>query len=527
MLQRPRHFHPRFVHCLAVAAMLAVPVRAEEVTNFYIREFRVSGGKQLKKLEIEQAVYPFLGPGRTANDVDQARAVLEKSYHDQGLQTVSVVIPQQDPQSGVIRLEVVEGRVGRLRVNGAKFFLPSQIKREAPSLAEGKVPDMKQVTREIVALNRLGDRRVTPVLKVGQVPGTVDIDLNVEDKFPLHGSLELNNRYSANTVPLRLSGALSYGNFFQKGHTGGLSFQLAPENTADALVFSGYYLARVSDGISLLIQGTKQDSDISTLGGSAVVGRGQVFGLRAIYDLPTSTSYYQTFSLGIDYKNFTEDIVIGKDVISAPIEYYPLSANYSASVIGEKSFTEINTSLNFHLRGIGSGQQDYARKRFNAAGSYLYLRSDVSNTLDLANGLQFFGKIQGQLASQPLINAEQFSGGGLGTVRGYLESTSLGDNGIFATAELRSPSLIGAPGKKNPKSDEWRFYAFADAGIVKIYEPLPAQASRFSLASAGAGTRFKVLSHYNGSVDLAVPLIEQANAKVGDIHLTFRGWAEF
>ena len=36
-------------------------------------------------------------------------------------------------------------------------------------------------------------------------------------------------------------------------------------------------------------------------------------------------------------------------------------------------------------------------------------------------GISFFAKVQGQIADQPLVNSEQFAGGGLGTVRGYFE----------------------------------------------------------------------------------------------------------
>ena len=510
--------------CLGVFSPI---LTAQEIASFYIRQYRVEGARRLKNLEVEEAVYPYLGPARTPDDVEQARLALEKAYHDKGFQTVSVAVPPQDPRRGVIRMQVVEGKVGRLRVNGARFFLPSQIKREAPSFAEGRVPDMNQVSRDIVGLNRLSDRRVTPVLRQGAEPGTVDIDLNVEDKLPLHGSLELNNRYSSNTTPLRVNASLSYGNLFQKGHTGGLSFQVAPENTNDALVYSGYYLARVSSGVSLMIQGTKQNSNVSTLGGGAVGGRGDVVGLRALYDLPSTAKFYQNFSLGIDYKNFAEDIVIGKDTISSPIEYYPLSANYGATWIAENGFTAVNASLNFSLRGVGSSEQDYANKRYNADSNYVYLRSDLAHTHDMKGGSQIFGKIQGQLASQPLVNAEQIAGGGLDTVRGYLEATVLGDNGISGTAELRSPSLIGKPDKANAGADQWRFYAFSDAALVGIYDALPSQQERFGLASVGVGTRFSVLKHYNGSLDVAVPLIDQADTDSGDIRVTFRSWADF
>jgi hemolysin activation/secretion protein len=505
---------------------------AEEPVTFYIREYRIDGAQRLKKLEVEEAVYPYLGPMRTPDDVESARVALEKTYHDKGYQTVSVVVPQQDPRRGIIRLEVVEGKVGRLRVNGARWFLPSSIKRDAPSLAEGSVPNMKQVEKEIIALNRLSDRRVTPVLRQGVEPGTVDIDLNVEDKRPLHGSLELNNRYSANTTPLRLNGSLSYGNMFQLGHTLGLSGQIAPENINDALVYSGYYLARVSDGLSLMAQATKQDSNVSTLGGGAVAGNGDIVGLRALFDLPTTAKFYQNITLGIDWKNMEEDIVIGGDIISSPIEYYPISASYAATWTGDKGFTALNASLNFSLRGVGADEQDYANKRFNADGSYIYLRTDLAHTRDLDKGWQLFGKIQGQLSSQPLINTEQFAGGGLDTARGYLEATVLGDNALFGTVELLGPSLIGSSGRSPAaetvgKQDEWRFYAFTDAGVAGIYDALPGQDSTYSLASFGIGSRVNVFKHYNGSVDVAVPLIEEADTDAGEVRVTFRGWADF
>ncbi|MCW1911943.1 hypothetical protein OJ996_00050 [Luteolibacter sp. GHJ8] len=500
---------------------------AEEAPLYFIREYRVQGSTKLTPLEIEEAVYPFLGPGRTTGDVDQARAALEKAFRDKGYATVSVSIPVQDPKSGVIRLEVTEGKVARLRVNGSRYFLPSRIKSEVPSLAEGEVPNFNAVKKEIMALNRQADRRVTPSLSPGALPGTVDIDLKVEDELPLHGSLELNNRYNANTTPLRVNAALSYSNLFQLGHTIGGNLQIAPERPDDALVYSGYYMARVSDSVTLMLQGTKQHSDISTLGGAAVVAPGETIGLRALYDLPSKEGFYQTLSLGIDYKSFDQDLRIGNTVGKTPITYYPISANYGASWTKPNSFTEANLSLNFHLRGMGSDQAEFDAKRYQADGSFIFLRGDVSHTRDLTDGSQLFGKIQGQVSSQPLINSEQIAGGGLGNARGYLEATALGDNGLFATAEYRSPSFTGEKSSTAKRADEWRVHAFIDGGTVTVLDALPSQKSFYNFLSAGAGTRFRYRQHYNGSLDVAMPFTTQAEAESGDIRITFRGWAEF
>ncbi|HTA66448.1 MAG TPA: POTRA domain-containing protein, partial [Xanthomonadaceae bacterium] len=155
--------------------------------------FQVLGSSKLTVADIERAVYPFEGPKRTEADVESARAALQALYDKRGFPTVSVTVPAQDARTGLITLQVDEQRIGRLRVVGAKYFSPDDIARSAPSLAEGGVPNFKDVQHDIVELNQLPDRRVTPQIKAGTAPGTVDVDLDVQDTLPLHGSLELNN----------------------------------------------------------------------------------------------------------------------------------------------------------------------------------------------------------------------------------------------------------------------------------------------------------------------------------------------
>ena len=123
-----------------------------------------------------------------------------------------------------------------------------------------------------------------------------------------------------------------------------------------------------------------------------------------------------------------------------------------------------------------------------------------------------------------MLNSEQISGGGLATVRGYPESSVLGDNGIFASGELRTPSLgFWSHGK----IQDWRFYAFGDWGMVSIIDPLPEQQQEFTLASFGFGVKMKLLDYLNGSLDLGIPLISQGINRPYDPRITFRVWAQF
>jgi len=378
-------------------------------TTFYIKQIRVRGSKLLSAGEIENIIYPFLGPGRSLDDLEEARGALEKAFKDKGYQTVAVEIPQQNGTRGIIFMDVVENRIGRVTVKGARYFLPSEIKRAAPSLAEGTVPDFNLVTKDIVALNAWPERQVIPSIRPGVAPNTVDIDLEVKDKSPLHGSLEVNNRYSPNTTELRLNGSISYANLWQKGHSFGIASQVAPERIEDAMVISTFYVTRFPQlsNFSLMVSATMQDSNVSTLGGAAVAGAGSIMGFRGMWNLPGRGIYFHSVSAGMDYKSFRENIIVGLDEIQTPIDYYPISVAYGGGWAGKNFFTDLNASVNFHLRGMGSDPNTFDARRYQSDGGWMYLRADTSHTQELPGGFQAFAKFQTQLSNSPLSTASK------------------------------------------------------------------------------------------------------------------------
>jgi hemolysin activation/secretion protein len=173
---------------------------------------------------------------------------------------------------------------------------------------------------------------------------------------------------------------------------------------------------------------------------------------------------------------------------------------------------------------VGSGPNIFNLNRYGADGSFIYFRGDLSHTQDLPWGLQIFGKVQGQLANQPLVSSEEFSGGGVETLRGYLESEAVGDNGTFGSLELRSPSVLGWTGDKD---SECRFYVFGDAGHLSILEPLPDQTARYTMSSVGIGSRLLLRGHLSGSCDAAYPLDQGTYTQIHDMRVTFRVALDF
>ena len=347
------------------APATAAPQTPAAVQRFDIDDFAVQGADTLPQIEIEEAIYPFLGPNKSADDVEKARAALEKAYHDKGYQTVSVAVPQQNAQAKVITLKVTEMKVGRLRVKNSRYFDIDKIKDRAASLKEGSVPNFGEVTKDIVALNEWPDRRVTPALRAGVTPGTVDVDLNVEDKAPLHGSAEFNNRQSPSTTALRFNATVHYDNLWQLGHSFSFSYQVAPQRPGDAEVFSGSYLARITDidWLSVLFYAVKSSSNVATVGGSNIIGPGQIVGSRAVITLPTRENFFHTLSVGLDYKHFDQTVKLGTDGFASPVTYYPMVASYSATFQNEKFTTQLNGGLTYNLREPSSRRTEAESRR--------------------------------------------------------------------------------------------------------------------------------------------------------------------
>jgi hemolysin activation/secretion protein len=493
-------------------------------------EIRVEGNTVLNSTEIEEAVYPYLGPGKTALDVEHARAALTALYQKHGYQTVAVIIPPQRVTQGIVFLKVVEQPVERLRVVGAHNVEPAVLKRRTPSIKPGKVPNFTQLKQELASINALPDRTVVPSVRPGRTPNTVDVDLDVQDSTPLHGSLELNDRKSVDTTSLRLNGSLTYDNFFQRGDTGNIFFQVAPENTADSRVIGGSYLFHIPDTImSMLVSYTDSDSTVNTVGDLTVLGKGQIATVQLQVPLGLQDGFIQSFDASIAYKRLDENDTTGaatKAPTSAdyPVTYYPVTAAYEGDWIGAKSRTSLNAGLSFGIDNLGSNATEFNNKRKFADQNFAYLRVNLTRTQDLPHGIQLYANASGQATPDVLLSTEQFSLGGLDTVRGYLESEALGDQGAAMQLELRSPSIASYVSRH---VDSWRFHLFFDNGTASIHRALVDQASSYTLSSAGVGTRVSLFGYLNATLEDAFLLSRGPNSRSGSNRVLFRLYGSF
>jgi len=488
--------------------------------HFDIVEFRVLGASALERRKIEAAVYPFLGPNKTLQDVEHARAALVTVYKDAGLGTVLVDIPEQSVEDGIVRLKVTEGRIEKVRISGARYYSQRQILAALPALKPGTLPSLPQLQQQLGELaSTARDRQITPVLKSGSEPGTVAFDLKVSDRVPLHGSLEINDRYTADTTRTRLTAALSYDNMFQREGSLSLQYQTAPAAPSQVkLAVLSYTEHAWAPNWTWSAYGIRSDSQVAAIGTLDVIGNGKIFGGRLIDAVRASSSQLDSITLGVDYKDFGQDIRLpGSTTDSTPIHYFLWSVQYGASRFGERFDFAASNSLNFALRPVGASDAEFAYKRSGGTASFAYLRGATSLTWKSWRGMALLGRLSYQYAEQPLVSNEQFSLGGVDTVRGYLEAEELVDSGIAGTLELRAPPL-------RLSASQTVVYLFVDRGIGMQQQPLSNQIRsgtvRTDLYSFGAGLH---LTGYgvNANLDWAMPRIDGSRILHGDSRLDF------
>ncbi len=536
--------------------------KADDGPRFTVEAYDIVGNTKLDQATIERAVYPFTGEWRTADDVADAVKALQEAYKTKGFETVFVQSPIQryadgsdrisfarggTKTSGIITIRVQEATVGRLRVVGAKYTAPSIIKGQVPSVKEGVVPDLPEFQKELTALNSTSaDRQITPVLKNGKYPGTIDVDLKVKDGLPFHASAELNNDHSSAQSNLKTSATLKYSNLWQLGHVISGTYAVTPKDRAESEVISGTYLAPLQGTpVSLLAYGYVSNSltKINIPGFSGATGNGANFegtrnlgngfaiGLKSIIKIGASERTTQSLTFGVEFKSQDSTLIIPGVALPSlrPFYYWPANIGYSYSRSGEQYAINASPSITFGLRDF-RGAQPFANgdvfeeQRAFAKGNFIRLNFDGDYTQDFKHDITAAVRFNGQYTDSPLVPTEQFNVGGNTTVRGYFQGEALGDEGMVGSIELRSPSVAKYFGRH---VDEWRFFGFIDGGYAHIRKALPDQEKDFGLMSLGFGTRIKAFKYLDGDVSLAFPMRDSTNTKSGDKKITFGVKAEF
>ena len=524
------------IRCIGLAlALLLISTLSfaqTKTVRFDIDRFDIEGNTLLKPDEIEAALQPFIGKQREYGDVKRAIEALRQRYRTAGFSVVWVVAPEQDLDRGVVTLRVIEARIGKVTIEGNRFFDDANIRASLPALKENSPPRPRDISANSQLANENPAKQVDVVLRPSENAAVVDAGVDVIDVRPLKTFLTLDNTGNPQTGDFRLGVGVQHANLFNRDHVVTLNYVTSPGKENQVSLYSGSYrLPLYSQGDSMDFIVARSDVSAGTTqtvaGPLTFSGKGDVYGLRYNQLLERRGEYSQRIVYGLDYRAYKNDCALGDfgaagcGPAAVDVTVRPISVAYSGNWAKPGRISDFYVALSHNVPGAANGQaSDFnaARPSPNggdgASSRYTILRFGASMVNAFENNWQVRGAFNAQYTSNALVPGEQFGITGATAVRGFLEREIARDTGYFANLELYSPNLAG---KLVPSEGNLRGLLFYDIASA-ANNPLAGEArQQISIASIGAGFRWNMQRNFNMRFDLARVMDGGGSKKAGDV----------
>ncbi|MCX7148423.1 MAG: hypothetical protein NTY05_03270 [Rhodocyclales bacterium] len=510
--------------------------------SFDIVRFQIEGNSILPAEKAQQLVAPFAGQRKIYGDVQKALEALEGEYRRLGYGTVQVYVPEQELTTGVVRLQVSEGVVGKVTVTGNKYFNDANVRASLPNLKEGEAPNMRQLSEDVQLSNENPAKQVEVTLGVSEEEGKVDIKVEVKEENPERVYLTLDNTGTKGSGKHRVGVSYQNANLGNSDQVLTLAYTTAADPPGGMKILGnrinpgqdgngvkvdilsiGYRLPLYSlgDSIDFIYGNSSTDSPTNSpnLGaGLAINGKGEVFGFRYNHIFPRAGEFTSKLVFGYDYKYMNSRCTVAGvptpfgGAGCTPHTFRPVSATYSGEWQKPGEVVNFNVGVVHHLLPMGS-RFDYAGAPAATApgGNDRYSAASGYQTKDQFSALRFGGSYataiagdwllrvaaSGQHANNALPAGERLGLAGSNAVRGFLERAVVSDRGYFANLEVYSPDIAASLGV--PGNLKWLvFYDSAQGANLN-----PSLNQKVNIAAVGIGVRYNLKKDVSARFDIA------------------------
>jgi hemolysin activation/secretion protein len=486
---------------LAAAVASAWGAADDGVIRFEISRFDVKGNTLLPQAEIDAVLAGYSGQQRDFGDVQRALEALEARYHQHGYNIVTVELPEQELNGGVVTLRVVETKIGRVTVKNNRYFDEANIRRSLPALQPGRSPDLTAVSANLKQGNENPSKQVTMKLQGGERDDEVDALLEVKDESPWKVMANADNTGTEGTGKTHVGVVLQNANLFGRDHVGSLQYTTSAEEPGRVKVYgAGYHIPLYDLGDSLDLFASYSNVDSGTISAGllnlAVSGKGAVYGARYNQALAKRGEVESRLSYGVDVKAFKNSVQYDGVELGNDVTVHPVSVSYQVNAPIPQGEVGGQLTLLRNISGGANGDQGaFTAARLNAKADYTVLRFAGSVTRALVSDWQLRAIVNGQYTRDALIPGEQFGAGGATSVRGFIEREISNDSGVSLNLEAYTPNLCTRSG--------WncRLLGFYDTAYVSRNKAQPGDLDTTTIASAGLGARLVLSTYVNLQLD--------------------------
>ena len=526
---------------------------AVDEQRFEIRRFLFEGASALPIATLEEATRAFTGTDRTFADVQGALEAVEKAYTENGYSAIRVTLPEQALERGEVHFEIVEAKIGRILVEGNKYFERSNIVASIPSVTPGGVPNIRAIARNLRVANE-SPAKQTNILLRAREEATVDALVRVTDEPYKRWSATVDTAGTKETGRFRVGFGHQNANMFDRDQVLTLQYVTAPHSETDpnALSFfpskrvfilgAGYRIPLYDSGDTIDVTAGYSNVGSGTVANLfTITGSGGLFGLRYTKNLDKIGNYEQRLVFSWDYRGYHNKgvrLLDGTTQVVRDVTVHPVGVTYVGHVRRQDSESAFSFGFSKNLPGGNDGTAadlcapltidgvtPVPPVRSGGSGecanaSYFIWRWGLSHTQALASGWQARFAMNGQATRDILVTGEQFGLGGADSVRGFLEREISNDNGYRGTMELYTPDIGG---KTGVPALRMRALLFADWGALRRNRPLANEAHAQHIGSIGVGVRLFRGTDLSLRVDYATVLDAGGGRGIHDdrIHASF------
>ncbi len=456
--RRTRTLHRRLGSLTLCVAMglpatvaLAQTAASSEVSGptLDIRSYMIDGGVPISDQDTQNLLAPFVGPKKTLADIEGAARALERDLRSRGYAFHRVFVPQQKPEQGVVKLGVIQIRVGKVQVTGNEFYTDENIRRSLVNLKEGDIPEVRTLGRDVTASNANPAKQITVTFKESSEPNAVDAEVKVKDSDPVNyfASMSLNEKVTGNgpaSRTRRISAGFQHSNLFDRDHVMTVSYTTDPGYPNNVSLIGAYYQVPLY-GTGMNLSAAFVSSDVSSgqvrqgTGVFDVSGSGQFVGVRLSKALSRVDALQQTVAVGLDDRYFKNSSTFNGVQIQPNVGSRVLSLQYSFR--DEPTWGLLAGSVDYAFN-IGGGTANSAANHSANGGTRGWdaIRYNLEAARLMGNW-QVSGRFKGQLSSDTLIAGEQFGLGGANSVRGFADRVVSGDRGYQWNVEGMGPGI--------------------------------------------------------------------------------------
>ncbi|BCD85235.1 hypothetical protein PSm6_16420 [Pseudomonas solani] len=423
---------------------------AEAGPRLQVNGFTLEGNSALGSDELLGLLADLPGKELSVGQLQAAANRITRRYREQGYPLARAYLPAQEIDGGVVKIAVLEGRYGEVRVDNPVGLGGSALAPLA-ALKAGDAVQGQPLERSLLLLQDTPGVEVKSTLRPGASTGTTDLLVGLQKSPLVTGSVDMDNYGNRFVGQYRLGGTLNLNNPLNLGDRLSLRAMGSDEDQHYGRVAYQLPLGpwATQFGVAYSDMDYELGKDFEDL---RAHGNARIASVYAIQPLVRSRDFSLFTQLQFDDKRLKDDIDLfdEKSDKHARVVTVTLNGNSRDDLLGGgiNSFALGWSQGSLTLDGAQAQRTDDATA--GTRGRFHKLNPSLVRLQRLSDRFSLYTQLQGQWADGNLDSSEKLYLGGAYGVRAYPRARPRAIRAGWPTSSCATPSP--RPGSCPPSS---------------------------------------------------------------------------